>query len=85
MSDILWDPRRDHRADLILRATLCCWHTGTNLQFWAFLSWQDHFQLQSTSHSFHIACVDIVIFLVDSDSDSDVIVVPVYNPQDADG
>ena len=85
MSDIIWDPRRDHRADLIFRATFCCWHLGTNLQLWTLLTWQDHFQLQSASHSVHIACIDVVIFLQDSDSDSDVVVVPVYNPQDADG
>ena len=85
MSDIIWDPLRDYRGDLIFRATFCCWSCGTNLQIWTLLTWQDHFHLQAASHSFHIACIDIVIYLQHSDSDSDVVVVPVYNPQDADG
>ena len=75
---------------ITVRTSFCEPHCAAGIlepiyNFGHFWSWQDHFQLQSTSHSFHIACVDIVIFLVDSDSDSDVIVVPVYNPQDADG
>ena len=82
MSVILWDPQRDHRNEVIFQVTLCFWDRGTNLHLWSLWSRADHFHLQAVSHSFHIACVDIVIFLRDSDSETDVALQG--NPQEAD-
>lgn len=78
---IRWDPQRDHRGEPFLAATLCCWQFDTNLIFWSFLCRDDHFQLQAVSISFHIACIDIVQFLDDSDSETSL---ARFNPQDAD-
>ena len=82
MSVIRWDPQRDHRDEVIFQVTLCCWCGDTNIYLWTLWTRADHFQLQAVSHSFHIACVDLVIFLRDSDSEPDL---PVQgNPQEAD-
>lgn len=71
MSLVVWNPARDRRDELFYQVTLFHWDSDFNIQLWQFLTWQDHFSLQAISYTSHICCVDIVIFLTASDTDSD--------------
>ena len=80
MSLVVWDPARDRRFEIFYQVAIFCWDYGYNLQLWSLLTVHDHFHLQAASYSCHICCVDIVIFLTESDTESEQLSI-----QDVDG
>ena len=72
MSLVVWNPARDRRDGIFYQVSVFHWDSDFNIQLWQFLTWQGHFSLQAISYTSHICCVDIVIFLKESDTESDL-------------
>ena len=69
MSLVAWNPARDRGDEIFYQISVGLWTGDFNLHLWAYLTFDDHFQLQAISFSSHICCVDIVIFLRPEESD----------------